>query len=188
MNIIHRWYCRSDRWKRSVENAVVPWALDGLELGEDLLEVGSGPGLTTDVLRRRVKNLTCLEIDPRLAESLRGRLASSNVTVRTGDGARMPFPGQAFTGVVSFTMMHHIPSAALQDQMLREACRVLRPGGIFAGTDSLWSRRMVLFHVADTMTLIDPDGFAGRLAAAGFEAAEIESGCGRFRFRARKPR
>jgi hypothetical protein len=50
MNIFHRWYCRSAQWKTTVENEVVPWALEGMDLGNNVLEIGSGPGLTTDVL------------------------------------------------------------------------------------------------------------------------------------------
>jgi SAM-dependent methyltransferase len=187
MNVFHRWYCRSAQWKNTVENEVVPWALEGLDLGNNVLEIGSGPGLTTDVLRRRFEKLTCLEINPKHAESLRKHLAGSNVTVRQGDGTRMPFENGSFSGVVSFTMMHHIPSVELQDQMLKEVQRVLIPGGVFAGTDSLWSRRMVLYHIGDTMTLVDQAGFPSRLAAAGFENADVEPGTGRFRFRAFRP-
>ena len=42
-------------------------------------------------------------------------------------------------------------------------------------------------HVADTMVLVDPDGFEERLAAAGFEAPEVQAAKDAFRFRARVP-
>jgi len=48
MNRLHRWYCKSGHWKRTVENQILPWALDGIDLGESVLEVGPGPGVTTD--------------------------------------------------------------------------------------------------------------------------------------------
>src|SRR6516165_7436715 len=51
MNRLHRWYCRSSRWKRTLDNNILPWALSGIQLGEQVLEVGPGPGLTTDWLR-----------------------------------------------------------------------------------------------------------------------------------------
>ena len=188
MNFLHRWYCRSKRWRKIVESEIVPWALEGIDFGRNILEVGPGPGLTTDVLRRRYEKMTCLEIDSKLAESLRKRMERSNVTVLHGDGAEMPFEDGSFTGAVSFTMLHHMASASLQDRLFREVFRVLAPGGVFAGTDSLWSRRMVWFHLGDTMRLIDPAGLPARLQAAGFEDARVELGDGRFKFSTRRPR
>lgn len=188
MNFLHRWYCRSKRWRKIVESEIVPWALEGIDFGRNILEVGPGPGLTTDVLRRRYEKMTGLEIDSKLAESLRKRMERSNVTVLHGDGAEMPFEDGSFTGAVSFTMLHHMASASLQDRLFREVFRVLAPGGVFAGTDSLWSRRMVWFHLGDTMRLIDPAGLPARLQAAGFEDARVELGDGRFKFSTRRPR
>ena len=51
MNWFHRQVCRSGRWRRRVEGELLPWALQGVELGDDVLEIGPGPGVTTDVLR-----------------------------------------------------------------------------------------------------------------------------------------
>jgi 16S rRNA A1518/A1519 N6-dimethyltransferase RsmA/KsgA/DIM1 with predicted DNA glycosylase/AP lyase activity len=42
---------------------VIPWALDGLDPGADVLELGPVPGLTTDVLRERTARLTAVELD-----------------------------------------------------------------------------------------------------------------------------
>ena len=72
--------------------------------------------------------LTALEIDPELADSLSSRLAESNVRVVEGDATDMPFRDSEFSGSVSFTMLHHVPSRELQDKVLRETYRVLRPG------------------------------------------------------------
>src|SRR5438093_719807 len=134
MNLIHRWYCRSDRWAGAVREKLVPWALHGVDLGADVLEIGPGPGITTDVVRRRAAQVTALEIDPWSVESLRGRFAGSNVAVVKGDATRLPFEDERFSAAICFTMFHHVPSVALQDSLLAEARRVLRPGGIFAGS------------------------------------------------------
>ncbi|MGH9444560.1 MAG: rRNA adenine N-6-methyltransferase family protein, partial [Terriglobia bacterium] len=67
MNQLHRWICRSGYWKRKLEEKVLPWVLGDLELGQNLVELGPGPGLTTDLLRLRVDRLTAVEIDSRLA-------------------------------------------------------------------------------------------------------------------------
>lgn len=163
----------------------MPWVLDGAELGEMVLEVGPGPGLTTDVLRARAARLTSLEIDPALAAALGRRTAGGNVTVVEGDATAMPFESGAFSGAVACTMLHHVPSAALQDRLLAEVRRVLRPGAWFVGSDSTTSLLFRLAHLFDTMVLIEPAGFARRLERAGFTDVVVERGEGAFRFRAR---
>jgi SAM-dependent methyltransferase len=138
MTLIHRWLCGSARWKKVVETRILPWTLEGLNLGSDVLEVGPGPGASTDLLHARVARLTCVEADDRFAGKLRRRL--QGVRVMCEDAAAMSLPDESFDGAVCFTMLHHIPSVAKQDCLLREVARVLRPGGLFAGIDSLYSR------------------------------------------------
>lgn len=187
MNRLHRWYCKSGHWKRTVENQILPWALDGIDLGDSVLEVGPGPGVTTDWLRRRVSRIQCLEIDSTLAEALRCRYRATNVDVRCGDATAMPYEGCSFGSVLSFTMLHHIPTPELQDRFFNEAYRVLRPGGTFAGVDSLPSILMSIFHIRDTLTLVAPDTIVQRLTGAGFVDTRAEVGPDRFRFSARRP-
>src|SRR5205823_6707590 len=124
---------------------------------------------------------------PALADALRTRLPGTNVEVVTGDATAMPFADGRFSSVVSFTMLHHVPSAEQQDQVLAEARRVLRPGGTFAGSDSTASFVFRLAHLFDTMVLVDPDSFGARLVAAGFAEADVAQAKGVFRFRARRP-
>jgi len=187
MNHLHHWYCCSDRWKQRLEHEVLPWSLAGVNMGDDVLELGPGPGLTTDWLRRHCDRLTCLELDSALAQSLRQRLGNGNVDVQDGDATAMPFRDEAFSTVLSFTMLHHVPSSAQQDRLFAEACRVLRPGGMFAGSDSCWSVRMWFYHIADTLVPLDPERLPERLRMAGFEDVNIEALGSRFRFRARRP-
>jgi SAM-dependent methyltransferase len=179
MNRFHRWYCRTGHWRHSIQRQILPWVLCDVDLGDRVLEVGPGPGLTTDVLARRTADLTAVEIDAELAARLRDRFAGTNVTVREGDATAMPFAGETFTGAVSFTM--------LQDRLLSEVRRVLRPGATFAGSDSRSSHVFRLAHLADTMVVVDPDTFAGRLEAAGFINVEVEARKSAFRFRSTVP-
>ena len=65
MNEAHLRICASPEWAAYVESELLPWALGDAELGDEVLEVGPGPGLTTDVLRQRVPRLTAVEIDDR---------------------------------------------------------------------------------------------------------------------------
>jgi hypothetical protein len=91
MNWFHRQVCRSGRWRRRLEKELLPWVLNGVELGDDLLEIGPGPGLTTDLLLGRTERLTALEVDPTAAAVLQKRLNDLGVRVVHGDGAAMPF-------------------------------------------------------------------------------------------------
>ena len=186
MNQIHRWLCRSGAWRKKLEGQMLPWALSGVDLGQDILEVGPGPGLTTDFLRVRLERITALEIDSRLASALGRRLRGTNVRVIQGDATAMPFEDNSFSGAISLTMLHHVPSAALQDRLLSEVCRVLRPGAVFAGIDSLWSRTMQILHIRDTLATIDPSTFGKRLEAAGFIGVSVDVAEGRFRFNAQR--
>jgi len=188
MNILHRRYCRSDEWRQAVHHGMMPWVLGEMELGANVLEIGPGPGVTTDWLRERVSALTCIEIDRKLVEFLKERLDGTGVTVVEGDATAMPFPDGSFDAAVCFTMLHHVPSSALQDRVLAETYRVLRPGGVFTGSDSTPSFRWRLFHLFDTCVPVAPEGFASRLEAAGFVDAQIERRIeyNTFKFLARK--
>ena len=186
MNLLHHWLCRSARWRRTIEERV-PWTVSNAVLGERVLELGPGPGLTTDALRKNVRSLTAIELDPKLAASLKGRLRGSNVQVVLGDATAMPFPDRDFSGVVSFTMLHHVPSIEMQDRLLRQVWRVLEPGGVFVGSDSLQSWLMRLIHIGDTLVPVNPDTVGARLEAAGFEVLAVDRNDAAFRFHARKP-
>src|SRR5207248_2004846 len=102
MNRLHGWLCRSARWRETIAHRV-PWVLSGAELGHCVLELGPGPGLTTDLLRRDLPRLTALEIDPAAADALRARMGDGNVEVVTGDGTAMPFADATFSGAVALT-------------------------------------------------------------------------------------
>jgi SAM-dependent methyltransferase len=187
VNALHRRYCGSTRWTRRVEDELLPWALQGVPLGDDVLEIGPGLGVTTRLLAAKVPRLTALEVDPVLAERLRGAyLTNSTVDIETGDGAAMPFDEGRFSAVVCFTMLHHVPSRAAQDRLFAEANRVLRPGGLFAGSDSRLSLRFRLYHVFDTMVVVDPATLPDRLDAAGFTDIAVQAVPSALRFRARK--
>jgi len=186
MNRFHRRYCGSPSWARIVEHELLPWALDGVDLGDDVLEIGPGLGVTTRLLVRRVPRLTALEVDPRFVEPLERELGRPGaMEVVAGDGAAMPFPDGRFSAAVCFTMLHHVPSPELQDRLFAEAHRVLRPGGVFAGSDSQPSLRFRLIHLFDTMVVVDPATLPERLAAAGFGEVEVRLRRS-LRFRARK--
>ena len=175
MNRLHNWYCDREQWKAHVREDLVPPALEGAELGDDVLEVGPGFGPATEVLAVRAARVTGLEIDPDLAARLRARLPGS-VEIVDGDGTAMPFEDERFSAAACFTMLHHVPSERDQDRLFAEVRRVLRPGGVFTGTDSVGKGvGFALLHIGDIKVLIDPADFPRRLTAAGFERVEVRS-------------
>ena len=95
MNLIHRWLCSSARWKKVVETYILPWTPEGVNPGSDVLEVGPGPGASTDLLHARVARLNCGEADHRFAEKLRRRLDQS-VCVMCEDAMAMSLPDESF--------------------------------------------------------------------------------------------
>jgi ubiquinone/menaquinone biosynthesis C-methylase UbiE len=187
MNRMHGVVCSSGWWGRRVESELLPWALADVELGEDVLEIGPGFGATTRVLARRPGRLTVLELEPRYCAVLRGALGE-RVEVVQGDATAMPFADDRFSAVVCFTMMHHLPSPAAQDALLAEATRVLAPGGVLAGTDSLGTGTLFrALHVGDTLVPVAPDELPTRLQRVGLDSADVRRGGRSFRFRAKKP-
>jgi len=175
MNPQHLEVCSSEEWRTTLRDMILPYALDGARLGDDVLEVGPGPGLTTDLLRADVPQLTAVEVDDDLAAALTARLAGTNVEVVHADATALPFDDDRFTGAISLTMLHHVPTAELQDRLFAEVGRVLRPGGLFVAADSMASDDLAGFHEGDTYNPIDPDSLPGRLTTAGFTEVEVRS-------------
>lgn len=187
MNQEHLERCSSAEWAEAVQKWIIPWVLDGVDLGEDVLEIGPGPGLTTDVLGTLVPRLTCVEIDTDLHASLAARFAGTNVEVLREDATRMSLETDRFSGAVCLSMLHHVPSIEKQDALLAEAFRVLRPGGVFVGEDSLDDPELRALHHDDVYVPVDPGTLAGRLSAAGFVEVEVATNEYAVRFRVRKP-
>jgi SAM-dependent methyltransferase len=187
MNQKHLTLCSSAEWAEAVERWIIPWVLDSVDLGDDVLEVGPGPGLTTDILRLQVAHLTAVEVHPELASSLQARLAGTNVDVICADATATHLPGDRFTGAVCLTMLHHVPTPELQDCLFSEIWRLLRPGGVLAGQDSLASDELRELHTDDTYVPVDPAGLALRLQNAGFVDVDVDTNEYAVRFRARRP-
>ncbi len=184
---MHDIVCSSGWWSRKVDAELLPWGLSHVDPGEDVLEFGPGFGATTRVLARRGGRLSVLELEARYCERLRRELGD-RAEVTQGDATQMPYAEGSFSGVLCFTMLHHLPSPELQDRAFAEALRVLRPGGVFAGTDSLGTGLVFkLIHVGDTLQPIDPATLPGRLRDAGFERVEVDVGGRSLRFRAHRP-
>lgn len=186
MNENHANLLGNAEWTAYLHEDVLPVVAQGIELGEELLEIGPGPGAATEWLRHRVRRLVAVELEAKAAEALKERFTGTNVEVVTGDATMLPDPDGSFDTVGLFTMLHHVPTRQSQDALLAGALRLLRPGGYLIGSDSLASDALHHFHEGDTYNPVDPAGFLPRLQTLGFGEVTITVSHA-LMFRARKP-
>ena len=186
MNEGHRQFLASPEWAQMLESDLLPWVRSVADLGDDVLEVGPGPGLTTDLLRQLSSKVTAVEVDEQLATALTARLTGTNVQVIHGDASDLDLPADRFSAATCFSMLHHVPSPETQDSVFAEVCRVLRPGGAFIGTDSIDDELIRLFHEDDVFVPVDPDTLGSRLEAVGFTAVTVDVAGYQVRFHATK--
>ena len=185
MNEQHRICCGGPEWAALVRESVVPWVTRGIDLGAHLLEVGPGYGATTDVLRGMVPRMTSVEIDDDLAAALVTRFAGTNVTILNTDATKLPFEDDAFSAAVCMTMLHHVPTAEMQHEILVAMSRVVAAGGYILGSDNLDSPLFRESHVGDTCNPVDPAGFQQRLEGLGLTEVVVETNPFAFRFAGR---
>ncbi len=178
MNAGHLSFLASDQWAQMLRSDLLPWLSAGGGLGDDVLELGPGPGRTTELLQECAARVTAVELDERLAGDLAARLAGGNVEVLHGDGTQTGLPSDRFSAVTCFHVLHHIPTADLQNQLFAEACRVLRPGGVFVLADALDQEEVRQRHLAENETFmpVDPGELPERLRNAGFVDCQIDQG------------
>jgi ubiquinone/menaquinone biosynthesis C-methylase UbiE len=168
MNENHERVCTSPEWADHIQNEILPILTRDVDLGKEMLEIGPGPGAATEWLRHKVAQLTAVEVDEAAAAALASRYAGTNVQIVTGSAAELAYPDESFDSAGCFTMLHHVPTLALQNKILAEAFRVLRPGGVLIGSDSLASTHLHEFHEADTYNPVEPASLLPRLQTLGF--------------------
>ena len=187
MNENHLRMLASPRWAEMLRQHVLPWLESVGELGDDVLEVGPGPGLTTDLLLTLTARITAVEADAGLAAQLARRLADGNVEVINTSAERTGLAPDRFSAAACFAVLHHTDTASVQDRIFAELLRVLRPGGILVGSEGYDNERTRRAHVGDQFVPVDPEVLPRRLEAIGFTRAGVEHGEFDFRFQARKP-
>jgi SAM-dependent methyltransferase len=190
MNAEHRERLASDEWRTSLRDHILPFAFGDLTidaLGDDVLEVGPGPGLTTDVLLANVPRVTAVELDTELADALAERLAGTHLEVVNADATAMPLPDGRFSGAALFTMLHHVPTAESQDALFAEVFRVLRPGALFIALDGVASDEFEGMHTDDIYNPVDPSSVEARMHAAGFGDVDVRANSWVWACHARRP-
>jgi ubiquinone/menaquinone biosynthesis C-methylase UbiE len=165
MNPLHNLVCGSKRYEAVFRERLLPAVTSGIELTGDVLEIGPGFGAATEWLAGRAGSVTAVEYDEKLASRVRARVPQAKVV--NASGANMPLEDASYDVVLCTTMLHHVPTVEEQDALLAEARRVLRPGGVFCGSDSRNSFLFRVAHIGDVMNVVDPHAFGERLERAG---------------------
>ncbi len=161
-----------------------PTALADLQPGEIVLDLGSGGGIDVLVSARRVgpngKAFGLDMTDEMLALARENQLKSGleNVEFIKGDIEDIPLPDNSVDVVVSNCVIN---LSADKERVLREAFRVLRPGGRFSVSDVVVRgevpaevRRSMELWVGCIAGALDEKDYSGKLMSAGFEAISIE--------------
>lgn len=161
-----------------------PTALAELKAGETVLDLGSGGGIDVLLSAKRVgPKGTAYGLDMTdqmlaLAQENKGKSGLSNVHFLKGEIEHIPLPANSVDVIISNCVIN---LSADKDRVLREAFRVLKPGGRFAVSDVVVRgevpesirRNMELWIGCVAGALRDVD-YIAKLQAAGFEDAAIE--------------
>ena len=185
MNRTHLDYLASDLWAERLREDLLPWITAVADLGDDVLEIGPGPGLTTDIVRSMTERVTAVEIDPALGAALAERLADTNVDVLVGDAADLDLPAGRFSAATCFSVLHHVPTVEHQDRLLERIRTRLRPGAALFAVDSRDLSFIRDAHDDDVFNPLDESTLVDRLGGVGFAEVDLEIGEYELRFVAR---
>jgi SAM-dependent methyltransferase len=186
MNSLENWFCATTFWRNISRRRLLPWMLQGMDVGGEVLDLGAGPGAATHFLQERFSSVTSLDFSASFASRLSQQSGEGALRVVQGDAAQLPFADETFRCVVAILILHHLPSAALQAAALTEAFRVLRPNGVFLAFEihDGWSQRLI--HTRSTFVPFAASSANARLNAAGFSRASVDFRRGGFLMRARR--
>jgi len=161
-----------------------PTALAELNPGETVLDLGSGGGIDVLLSAKRVGaggkayGLDMTDEMLALARENQKRAGVENVEFLKGEIEHIPLPDSSVDVVISNCVIN---LSADKDQVLREAFRVLKPGGRFAVSDVVTRgempeeiRKSVLLWVGCVSGALEENDYRAKLAAAGFADVEME--------------
>jgi arsenite methyltransferase len=162
-----------------------PTALAKLNPGETVLDLGSGGGIDVLLSAKRVGpagkayGLDMTDEMLALANENKRRAGAKNVEFLRGEIEHIPLPDNSVDVVISNCVINLSSDKA---QVLREAFRVLKPGGRFAVSDVVTRgeiapeiRQNVLLWIGCVAGALEENDYRGKLTAAGFEQVDVES-------------
>jgi ubiquinone/menaquinone biosynthesis C-methylase UbiE len=129
MALIHDNYLR-----RIFDNPIKTLKAAGMKMGQQVLEVGCGPGFFTVPAAKLVGDNGCIhaiDLQPlaiKMVEEKLQKTSLTNVKVSNADAVKTGLPSESIDLVLLFGVIHALPL----EQVLTELCRLLKPGGALA--------------------------------------------------------
>src|SRR5271155_3409493 len=161
-----------------------PTALAKLNAGETVLDLGSGGGIDVLLSGRRVGptgkayGLDMTDEMLALANANKESAGAKNVEFLKGEIEHIPLPDNSVDVIISNCVIN---LSADKDAVLREAFRVLKPGGRFAVSDVITRGaippeicKSVLLWVGCIAGALEESDYRSKLASAGFEQIDVE--------------
>lgn len=161
-----------------------PTALANLNPGEVVLDLGSGGGIDVLLSARRVGptgkayGLDMTDEMLALANENKRKAQAENVEFLKGEIENIPLPDNSVDVIISNCVIN---LSADKDRVLREAFRVLKPGGRLAVSDVVTRgaipseiREQVLLWVGCIAGALEETEYRSKLKAAGFDHIEVE--------------
>src|ERR1035437_986330 len=162
-----------------------PTLLAQLNPGETVLDLGSGGGIDVLLSARRVGptgkayGLDMTDEMLALANENKHKAGAENVEFLKGEIESIPLPDDSVDVIISNCVIN---LSADKDRVLREAFRVLKPGGRLAVSDIVTRgemlpeiRRRVLLWVGCLAGALEENEYRSKLVSAGFEQVEVAS-------------
>jgi SAM-dependent methyltransferase len=169
----------AEAFAASGEKDLATQVLDGLDVSPDwaVLEIGCGIGRLLKPLSRRVRRAVGVDLSEEMVRRGREYCADRpNVEISRTDGGLEGLPDGAFDFVFSHIVFQHLPRKAYVDRYLREAARVLKPGGLLRVQVDGRTRQFFRRVVADSWSgvVFSARELARRLERAGFRVTEVK--------------
>ena len=134
--------------------------------GWTVVDAGCGDGYLTELLAERFARVIAVDHAPERLEAARERLKGLPVDFRLGEVDALPVPAASVDAVFYSLVLHHVPELS---PVLREARRVLRPGGRVVALDlAPHDEESLRERLGDLRLGLDPDRLVTELSAAGF--------------------
>jgi len=144
--------------RRLVQSPTRTVAALGLPQADRVLELGCGPGFFSPAIVAATNGTVVLfDVQHEMLQMATGRAVSPRTTAVRGDGAVLPFAGNAFDVVFVATVLGEIPD---RDGCLREVRRVLRAGGTLAIAET--RRDSDFVPITSLQPSVEPHGFVLR--------------------------